>query len=141
MKHLFIAGVTALCFLMPAIPALSADQSADAAAADQAAALQKMQEQLKQMQQQMDQIQKTKDPAKRSALMHQHWQGMMHGMQMMNQWGGPMMGMMGRGGPGCCTGGMHGQMMNPEMMQNRMDMMQMMMDQMMQHQQMLQPSK
>ena len=144
MKRLFIVVASALCLLMPAIPALSADEPADTTAADQAAALQKMQDQLKQMQEEMAQIRKTQDPAKRRALMQQHWQSMTQGMQMMNQCcGGPMMGRMGMGGPGCCAGGMHGQMMmNPEMMQNRMDMMQMMMDQMMQHQQMMQqPSK
>ena len=143
MKHLFLAGVVTLCLLTPALPALAADQSTDVSAADQAAALEKMQEQLKKMQQEMNQIRTTQDPAKRRNLMQQHWQSMMHGMQMMNQCcGGPMMGSMGMSGSGCCAGGMHGQMMNPEMMQNRMDMMQMMMDQMMQHQQMLQqPSK
>ena len=143
MKRLFIAVATALCLLVPAIPALSAGQSTDAAAADQAAALQKMQEELTQMQQEMDQIRKTKDPAKRRALMQRHWQSMMHGMQTMHLCcGWPMMGRMGMGAPGCCKGGVHGQMMlNPEMMQNRMDVIQMMMDQMMQYQQMLQRSK
>ena len=142
MKRLFVAWAIALSLLTPVLHALAADQAPDASAADQAAALQKMQEQLKQMQQEMDQIHSTQDPTKRRALMQQHWQSMMQGMQMMHQCcGGPMMGQMGMGGPGCCAGGMHGHMMNPEMMQNRMDMMQMMMDQMMQHQQMMQPSK
>jgi hypothetical protein len=137
MKRLFIAAASALSLLMPAIPAMATDQPTDVSEADQAAALQKMQDQLKKMQEEMAQIHKTQDPAKRRALMQEHWKSMMQGLQMMNQWGGPMMGMMG-------TGGMHGHMMmmNPEMMQNRMDMMQLMMDQMMQHQQMMQqPSK
>ena len=81
--------------------------------------------------------------AKRRALLQRHWQTMMHGMQTMHLCcGGPMMGRMGMGVPGCCKGWVQGQMMlNPEMMQNRMDVMQMMMDQMMQYQQMLQRSK
>ncbi len=143
MKRLLIAAATALCLLVPAVPALCAGESSDAAAADQTAALQKMQQELLQMQQEMDRIRKTQDSAKRRALMQRHWQSMMHGMQTMHQCcGGPMMGKMGMGAPGCCKGGVHGQMMlNPEMMQNRMDVMQMMMDQIMQYQQMLQRSR
>lgn len=137
MKRLFVAGAIALSLLIPVLPALAADTATDASAADQAAAVQRMQEQLKKMQDEMAQIHSTQDPAKRRMLMQQHWQTMEQGMQMMHQCcGGPMMGMMGMGGMH------HGHMMmNPEMMQNRMDMMQMMMDQMMQHQQMLQQSK
>ena len=138
MKRFVIAVATAICLLIPAIPAMAADQSTGVSEADQAGALQKMQDQLKKMQQEMDQIHNTQDPGERHKLMQQHWKTMMHGMQTMNQCcGGPMMGRMGMGGSG-----MHGHMMNPEMMQNRLDVMQMMMDQMMQYQQLLQqPSK
>jgi hypothetical protein len=139
MKTLFGAVALSLCLLVPALPALAADQPAGASEADQAAELQKMQEQLKKMQQQMDQIHGTKDPAARHKLAQQHWQSMMQGMQTMHRCcGGPMMGEMGKGGPG----GMHGHMMaSPEMMQNRLDMMQLMMDQMLEHQQLLQQPK
>ncbi len=84
MKRLFISGAVALCLLTPVLPAMAADQSTDVSEAEQAAALQKMQEQLKKMQQEMAQIRSTQDPAKRRALMQQHWQSMMQGMQMMN---------------------------------------------------------
>ena len=85
MKRLFIAVATALCVLMPVIPTMAADQSTDVSEADQAAALQKKQEQLRKMQDEMGQIHGTQDPAKRRMLMQQHWQSMMQGMQMMNQ--------------------------------------------------------
>jgi len=144
MKHLLIAGALALSFVTPVIPAFSADQSDSATTADEAAALQKMQDQMQKMQDEMARIQSTKSPAERRKLMHQHWQSMMQGMTMMNQCcgGQMMMGMMGHmGGQG--AGGMHGGMgtMSPQMMQNRMDLMQMMMDQIMQHQHMMQQSK